>query len=191
MWRSSEATLRTEERVRCGSGPTMVTMAVAVWCAAMVLSGERVAALRAAGVPQVTRALPPGEGVARVRAICTACHGPELIAQQRLSRDGWSREIDKMAGWGAGVPPGDRDVLLNYLASFFGVESIEPPESTTGATLLQTRCQTCHDLTLIKQQRLDGAGWARELDKMIGWGAVLDDSEKAAVIEHLARRRLP
>jgi cytochrome c5 len=167
-------------------------MAVVVGCASIFLAGGQVSALRAADVQQLQQELPPGEGVASIRASCTTCHGPELIAQQRLSRDAWSREIDKMAAWGASVAPGERDVLLNYLSSSFGIESIEPAATATaGATLLQARCQTCHDFTLIEQQTLDAAGWGRELDKMIGWGAVLDDSEKAAVIDHLMRRRTP
>jgi cytochrome c5 len=170
----------------------VLVTAATVWCAAIALSGERVAALRVPDVPLIAQELPSGEGVVTVRAICTTCHGPELIAQQRLSRAGWSREIDKMAEWGAGVTPGERDVLLKYLTSSFGTESIEPPaNATTGAALLQARCRTCHDFTLIEQQRLDAAGWERELDKMIGWGAVLSDSEKVAVIDHLARRRMP
>jgi cytochrome c5 len=169
----------------------MSRFSAVVWCAAIALSGERVGALRAQDVALVTRELPPGEGVVTVRAICTTCHGPALIAQQRLSRDGWSREIDKMAGWGASVPPGQRDVLLKYLTLSFGTESIEPPaDATTGAALLQARCRTCHDLTLIEQQQLDAAGWARELDKMIGWGAVLNDLEKVALIEYLGHRRM-
>ena len=162
--------------------------ATAFWCASIGLSAERMASPRVAGIPQVQE-LPPGQGVATVRVVCTTCHGAELIAQQRLSRDGWSREIDKMAGWGAVVVPGERDVLLNYLTSSFRAESIErSADATKGAMLLQMRCQTCHDLTLIEQQRLDSAGWAREVDKMIGWGAVLSDSERSVVIEYLAHR---
>jgi cytochrome c5 len=181
--------MNSESKRQIKMNHVVVTTAV-VCCASIVLSRERVLARQVADIPQVTRDLPSGEGVGTVRAICTTCHGSELIAQQRLSRDAWSREIDKMAAWGASVTSGERDVLLTYLSSSVGIASSEPPaNATAGAALLQARCQTCHDRTLIEQQRLDAAGWARELDKMIGWGAVLDDAEKAAVIDYLARRR--
>jgi hypothetical protein len=50
------------------------------------------------------------------------------------------------------------------------------------------RCLTCHDLGLIEQQRLTEAGWVREIDKMIGWGATLTESERDLLAAYLARR---
>jgi hypothetical protein len=44
----------------------------------------------------------------------------------------------------------------------------------------------CHDERLIDQQRLTASGWARTVEKMIGWGASLTDSEKTLLIEDLA-----
>ncbi|MGH9253649.1 MAG: c-type cytochrome [Vicinamibacterales bacterium] len=113
-----------------------------------------------------------------------------LIVQQRLSRDGWSREIDKMVGWGAVVAGVEREGLLSYLTTHFGASPSPLPGEVveSGAALLNTRCQTCHNLQLVEQQKLDAAGWRRELDKMIGWGAALTDAEKDALIVHLARR---
>jgi hypothetical protein len=50
---------------------------------------------------------------------CTAsCHGPSLIAQQRLDRDAWGREIN-MIGWGAEVPDAEKDAFINYLTTLF------------------------------------------------------------------------
>ena len=60
-------------------------------------------------------------------ASCTAsCHGPSLIAQQRLDRNAWSREIDKMIGWGAVVPAAEKDVFINYLAASFNSSRPRP-----------------------------------------------------------------
>ncbi|MBI3050074.1 MAG: hypothetical protein HYY76_17380 [Acidobacteria bacterium] len=133
--------------------------------------------------------LPPGPGADPARSRCLGCHGPGLITGQRLSRDGWSRELDKMAGWGASIDAADRPVLLEYLTSNFGPES--PPgdaRADAGAALVQARCLVCHDLRLIEQQRLDPDGWRRELDKMIGWGAAVTPEEKETLVVHLARR---
>ncbi|MGH3185552.1 MAG: Ig-like domain-containing protein, partial [Streptosporangiaceae bacterium] len=57
---------------------------------------------------------PPG-----YRASCLACHGEDMIRQQRLTRAQWGREVDKMIGWGSPLTPGDRDGVLQYLSSHF------------------------------------------------------------------------
>ena len=52
---------------------------------------------------------------------CRVCHDDDLSAQQRLTREGWGREVDKMIRWGARVPPDERGPLVEYLASRWGV----------------------------------------------------------------------
>src|SRR5262249_46701532 len=42
---------------------------------------------------------------AKFKASCNACHEEDIIAQQRLNRGQWGREIDKMVRWGAQVKP--------------------------------------------------------------------------------------
>ena len=46
------------------------------------------------------------------------CHSLRLIHSQRLSRAGWTKELDKMAGWGTKYT--DRDALLEYLVANYG-----------------------------------------------------------------------
>jgi cytochrome c5 len=168
---------------------TVVIVATAI-CGASIASGTAVATLVAADDLQTSREVPAGQGADTLRARCTTCHGTELIVQQRLTREGWLREVEKMTAWGAVVTSDEQEALFDYLAASFGVESNRTADATTtkGAALLQARCQSCHDLRLIEQQRLNADGWARELDKMVGWGAALTDSERQMLIEHLARR---
>jgi cytochrome c5 len=165
-------------------------MALTIWCATVAFRGASLAAEQGveAAVSPVPE-IPAGDGSDTLRANCLTCHGTALITQQRLAREAWSRELDKMIGWGAVVPADQRNRLLNYLASHFGDEPIAERDlqSADGGALLKTRCQVCHDLRLIEQQRLDRTGWTREVDKMIGWGAVLTDEEKETLIAHLAR----
>jgi hypothetical protein len=52
---------------------------------------------------------------------CRACHDDDLAAQQRLTREGWGREVDKMVRWGARVTPDERSPLVEFLASRWGV----------------------------------------------------------------------
>jgi mono/diheme cytochrome c family protein len=152
--------------------------------------------MTAQAVPQrsTARSLPPGgEGFALVQSRCMDCHGHDLITQQRLSLDGWSREIDKMVGWGARVASTEKHVIAGYLAANFPARPEDVASLGTvdgGAELLKTRCLTCHDTRLIAQQRLSVEGWSRELDKMIGWGAAVTAAEKPILIQHLSRSAL-
>lgn len=69
--------------------------------------------------PSVRReSIAPGHpGGALVETRCLGCHDGRLIEQQRLSADGWRREIDKMRGWGAPVTDVEKETLAEYLAS--------------------------------------------------------------------------
>ena len=51
---------------------------------------------------------------------CLACHGEDVIQQQRLTRAQWDAEINKMTGWGAKVADQDRSALLDFLAGRYG-----------------------------------------------------------------------
>lgn len=57
---------------------------------------------------------------------CLPCHSLRLIQSQRLSRAAWSKELDKMGGWG--VRYQDRDALLEYLSANFGNDKPPVPD---------------------------------------------------------------
>ena len=136
--------------------------------------------------------LPPGPGVEPVQAQCLTCHEADLIAQQRLTRRAWEREIDKMIRWGARVAAGEREAMLGYLAARFGPRPEAPrPEGANaarGAAIFESRCLPCHEADLVTQQRLARGTWAREVDKMVRWGAAVRESEKDALVDYLAAR---
>ena len=54
---------------------------------------------------------------ATYKRACLVCHEDDLIEAQRLSREGWTREVDKMIRWGAAVPAAEKDALIDYLAA--------------------------------------------------------------------------
>ncbi len=64
--------------------------------------------------------LPPGKGVENVTGICSICHGLDLVTQQRQDRNGWMRIVDQMIQFGAPIPPGERQAIIDYLATHFG-----------------------------------------------------------------------
>ncbi len=47
----------------------------------------------------------------------------------------------------------------------------------------EKRCVGCHGLRIIGTQRLSRAGWDRELDKMVRWGAAIQ--ERNALLDYL------
>ena len=49
---------------------------------------------------------------------CLPCHSLRIVHSNRLSRAGWNKELDKMAGWG--VKYTDRDAILEYLVATYG-----------------------------------------------------------------------
>jgi hypothetical protein len=49
-----------------------------------------------------------------------------------------------------------------------------------------TACTECHESRIILQQRLGKASWAKEVDKMIKWGAVVDPADRSAFIDYLS-----
>jgi hypothetical protein len=49
-----------------------------------------------------------------------------------------------------------------------------------------TACLECHEARIILQQQLSKAAWTKEVDKMTKWGAVVDPSQRDALIDYLS-----
>jgi cytochrome c5 len=154
--------------------------------AALVLVTLFGAALRA-------QDLPAGPGRETVTTRCLMCHESDLIVQQRLTRAGWGREIDKMVRWGAVVDAAEREPMLDYLSAHFTPRPVASHiVATAGAEEIYRRaCFSCHEDDLIEAQRLTRTGWTREVEKMVRWGAVVPDADKDALVEYLAARYPP
>lgn len=63
------------------------------------------------------------------------------------------------------------------------IPTAELPAGTMQAKAT-TACTECHEARIILQQRLSKAAWTREVDKMIKWGAVVDPSDRNALIDY-------
>ena len=72
----------------------------------------------------------PSTGRKAEEQSCTRCHSLRLVDSQRLSRTAWTKELDKMIGWGAVVP--DRQLLLDYLSSEYSEAKPAPPPALSG-----------------------------------------------------------
>ncbi|HET7206117.1 MAG TPA: hypothetical protein VFI95_06010 [Terriglobales bacterium] len=49
-----------------------------------------------------------------------------------------------------------------------------------------TACTECHDARIILQQRLSKTTWAKEVDKMSKWGALVAPADRDAFIDYLS-----
>ena len=81
--------------------------------------------IRAQSTASLNEALPAGAMQQKATTACLECHEARIILQQRLSKAAWTKEIDKMAKWGAVVDAADRDALIDYLSENFSPD--KPP----------------------------------------------------------------
>jgi len=80
-----------------------------------VLVAKSAPAVPATAAPdQVSGQKPPDSYSA-----CLGCHDDHMMQQQRLTRDQWDRELNKMTGWGARLNPEQRSAILDYLSARF------------------------------------------------------------------------
>jgi|SRR5258705_10025101 len=45
-------------------------------------------------------------------------------------------------------------------------------------------CSSCHEASIIVQQRLSKAAWTKEMDKMIKWGAEVNAADRDGLIDY-------
>lgn len=89
----------------------------------LLLSGAvGLVSLSLAQSPKLNEELPAGSMQQKATTACLECHEARIILQQRLSNAAWTKEVDKMAKWGALVDANDRDALIDYLSTNFGLE---------------------------------------------------------------------
>ena len=126
------------------------------------------------------------DGEALVMERCTVCHSADRINAATKDAAGWTATVDRMIGYGAQLNEAERAAVIEYLASRGAMEA-EPP-ALDGEALVMERCTVCHSADRINAATKDAAGWTATVDRMIGYGAQLNEAERAAVIEYLSSR---
>jgi mono/diheme cytochrome c family protein len=133
---------------------------------------------------------PAGKGAELARAKCVTCHEADLIVSQRLSRLGWTREVEKMMRWGTALTEAEKETLIDYFAAHFPPHATRVAAMTSearGKQIFDAKCLTCHEADLTEQQRLSRLGWTREVEKMRRWGAPVTDAEKEPLVDYLVQ----
>ena len=74
-------------------------------------------------------------------------------------------------------------VLLGFAGSVMAADNDLPPGKMQGR--VKSACTQCHRVANITKQHLSRAAWTKTIDKMIGYGAEVDDKDKAALIDYL------
>jgi quinoprotein glucose dehydrogenase len=69
---------------------------------------------------------------------------------------------------------------LPQLGTVLGEFPAGPMKSVADAA-----CLNCHSADMVRQQRLNDKQWLAEVDKMVGWGAVVPEDQKAALVAYL------
>ena len=138
--------------------------------------------------------LPAGKGVELANAKCVTCHEADLIMAQRLSKQGWTREVEKMVRWGASVNDTEKEMLVEYFSANFAPRKAAPAVAASSAAnadqgkqVFENKCLLCHEVDLVEQQRLGKPGWTREVEKMVRWGATVTDVEKESLVDYLVK----
>jgi hypothetical protein len=75
-------------------------------------------------------------------------------------------------------------------ASLLYSQSAELPAAPI-APKVKTTCAECHTAEIILQQRLSKPAWAKEVDKMTKWGALVEPGDRDSFIEYLSTNFSP
>jgi hypothetical protein len=61
------------------------------------------------------------------------------------------------------------------------------PDGAPEMEIVNVRCQICHSLQYLTQQRLNEAAWKKTIEKMRKFGAQLTDDETASLVAFAVR----
>jgi hypothetical protein len=90
--------------------------------------------------------------------------------------------------WANRIFPQTAKRLSLTVAVFCAVAAAQSPSLPAGAAQAKvtTACGECHESRIILQQRLSKPAWAKEVDKMIKWGALVDPADRDSFIDYLS-----
>jgi len=80
--------------------------------------------------------LPAGKGKDVVEEVCGACHGADLVASRRATKQGWSYIVDDMVSRGATATNDQIAQINDYLTKNFGQVNVNKAPSAEIASIL-------------------------------------------------------
>lgn len=94
-------------------------VAAAPFCILLSLGGAAHAGAVTPASQDEHPTLPAGAGRDVMIRVCSACHDPELAADQRFDKAGWKDLVDQMASKGASATEPEFAQIVDYLATAF------------------------------------------------------------------------
>lgn len=151
------------------------------------------------------------EGQRLLQSACVQCHPLRLTEVTRDGQPGWEDTVHKMVLFGAQLSVEEMDVLVAYLAEYYGPgagpmrtgtlppgaavdpagdsatsENITLP-SGEGRDLVQGLCSGCHDMGRIVSTRRSAASWQRYTENMLAQGGIAaSDEQIASAVSYLS-----
>jgi len=125
-------------------------------------------------------ALPDGPGKKVVESACGRCHGLDVIADKKWSREQWRDSVKAMIGRGASLTKEQTADAIDYLARNFS-------NRDRGRELFEDVCMYCHSLEKVRGQQLSKQEWRDLIKGMIFEGAPVTDEEFALLVDYLAK----
>jgi competence protein ComEA len=81
--------------------------------------------------------LPEGKGKDVLESVCGACHGTDLVASRRATKEGWSYIVDDMVSRGASATNEQIATIVEYLGKNLGQVNVNKGKSEEIATVLE------------------------------------------------------
>jgi len=103
---------------------------------------------------------------------CTTCHDLGMVlGTGGRTRDGWNGTIDDMISYGMSIPVAERQLVLDYLATYPCPEiaGINPPSGCWMPKKLQNGV----------------TGWDAKIEDMVLYGMKISPEERALVLDYL------
>jgi competence protein ComEA len=124
--------------------------------------------------------LPEGKGKDVLEQVCGACHGTDLVASRRATKQGWSYIVDDMVSRGASATNEQIQTINDYLAKNLGQVNVNKGPSTEIASVLEI---TGAQADAIVKYRMDHGDFKTidDLKKVPGLETAKLDSKKDRV----------
>jgi competence ComEA-like helix-hairpin-helix protein len=124
--------------------------------------------------------LPEGKGKDVLESVCGACHGTDLVAARRATKEGWSYLVDDMVSRGASATNEQITTIVDYLAKNLGQVNVNKGKSEELASVLEI---TSAQADAIIKYRMDHGDFKTldDLKKVPGLATAKLDSKKDRV----------
>jgi competence protein ComEA len=125
--------------------------------------------------------LPEGKGKDVLEQVCGACHGTDLIASRRATKQGWSYLVDDMVARGASATNEQIQTINEYLSKNLGQVNVNKGPSAELASVLEI---TSGQADAIVKYRMDHGDFKTvdDLKKVPGLETAKLDSKKDRVV---------